>query len=63
MAYFELPLENLMLSSVKPTAQQLTFLLSPVAQGALSLTARTRVIGVVTQSPVQAMSTAMAWMI
>jgi hypothetical protein len=46
---------------VKPTTQQSTYLL--LAQQALSLTARNRVIGVVSQSPPQAMSTAMAWMI
>jgi hypothetical protein len=34
-----------------------------MAQQALSLTARNRVIGVVSQSPPQAMSTAMGWQI
>jgi hypothetical protein len=52
-----------MSSSVKPTTQQLTYLLLPVAQEALLLTVRVRVIGVASQSPPQAMSTAMAWMI
>jgi hypothetical protein len=50
-------------SSVKPTTQQLTYLPLPVAQGALLLTVRVRVITVASQSPPQAMSTAMAWMI
>jgi hypothetical protein len=54
---------NLMLSSAKKTVQQLIYLLFPMAQGVLSLSARMRVIIVATQSPVQAMSMAMAWMI
>jgi hypothetical protein len=52
-----------MLSSVKPTTQQSTYLLLPLAQGDLSLMARIRVIRVASQFPPQAMSTAMAWMI
>jgi hypothetical protein len=54
-----------MSSSAKKTAQKLTSLLLPmvVAQEALLLMARIRVISVVTQFPTQAMSTAMAWMI
>jgi hypothetical protein len=44
-------------------AIQLTYLLLPVAQEALSLMARMRVILVDPQFPTQAMSTAMAWMI
>jgi hypothetical protein len=52
-----------MLSSVKPTAQQSTYLLLPVAQGGLLLTVRIRVIGMANQSPPQVMLTVMAWMI
>jgi hypothetical protein len=52
-----------MSSSVKPTTQQSTYLPLPVAQGALLLMVRMRMIAVATQSPPQAMSTAMAWMI
>jgi hypothetical protein len=43
--------------------QQLTYLLLPVAQGALSLMARMQMILVDPQIPTQAMPTAMAWMI
>jgi hypothetical protein len=46
-----------------PVTQQSIYLLLPVAQGALSLSARMRMIGVAIQSPVQVISTAMAWMI
>ncbi len=52
-----------MSSLVKKTAQQPSYLPLLMAQGALSLTARIRVITVVAQSPVQVMSTVMAWMI
>jgi hypothetical protein len=51
-----------MLSSVKPTAQQSTCLLLPVAQEGLLLTVRMWMM-LVAASPPQAMSTAMAWMI
>jgi hypothetical protein len=49
--------------SVKPTIQQSIYLLLPVVQGALSLTARILLITVAIQFPLQAMSTVMAWMI
>jgi hypothetical protein len=55
--------ENLISSSVKLIAQQSTYLLLLVAQGDLLLTVRLCMILVATQSPPQAMLTAMAWMI
>jgi hypothetical protein len=52
-----------MSSSVKPTRPQSTYLPLPVAQGALLLMARMRMVRMATQSPPQAMLMVMAWMI
>jgi hypothetical protein len=52
-----------MSSSVKKTTQQLTYLLLPVAQWGLLLMVRMCLVSEASQSPPQAMSTVMAWMI
>jgi hypothetical protein len=54
---------NKFIKAAKLTAQQLTYLPLLVVQGGLVLPAWIGIVIVAPQSPPQAMSTAMAWMI